>query len=139
MIYIRVLLKKKIQELEKHLSVIQKEEQCKAFTATPMSFQFQTPITTLPKSHAVGFEAQVHTTNELGAHDNWNSSSFSPVHSYCSSSIPYEREHREPYTPKVIEINYIDGSIAESWSGVNFPWTKKLEVCVTTFNLLLPS
>ncbi|CAM8986358.1 unnamed protein product [Rhodiola kirilowii] len=116
-------LNKGIQELEKHLNLIQKEERHSAFATTPMPFQYQTPPMSMSKSHPVGFGSQVHTTNESGANGNWNS----PVGSYCSSSIPLERDPREPYIPKVIEINYTEGSNADTWSSGSFPWTKKLE------------
>ncbi|TXG64063.1 hypothetical protein EZV62_011057 [Acer yangbiense] len=34
---------------------------------------------------------------------------------------------REPYIPKIIEVNYIEGSNDPKWSSGDFPWTKKLE------------
>lgn len=41
------------------------------------------------------------------------------------SSGPVERE---PYIPKVIDVNYIEGSNDKKWSSRNFSWTKELEV-----------
>ncbi|KAF2319851.1 hypothetical protein GH714_019616 [Hevea brasiliensis] len=72
------------------------------------------------------FNSQVHLQNEPGSYDNWNlpSVSFSSVNSFGVSSGPIERE---PYIPKFIEVNYIEGSNDPKWSSTNFPWTKKLE------------
>jgi bloom syndrome protein len=37
---------------------------------------------------------------------------------------------REPYIPKYVEVNYIEGSNDKKCSSGNFPWTKKLEVLI---------
>uniref|UniRef100_A0A7N0TXR1 DNA 3'-5' helicase n=1 Tax=Kalanchoe fedtschenkoi TaxID=63787 RepID=A0A7N0TXR1_KALFE len=123
----RLQLNKRIQELEKHLNVKQKGERQNAFTTTPMAFQYQTPTASKSTSHHMEFGSQVRTNDELGGYGNWNSSTFSQIDSYCASSVPLERETREPFIPKVIQINYIEGSNDDTWSRGNFPWTKKIE------------
>jgi len=49
------------------------------------------------------------------------------------SSAPVERER---YKPRIIEVNYIEGSNDKRWSSRDFPWTKKLEVktCIDDMN-----
>jgi bloom syndrome protein len=48
---------------------------------------------------------------------------------YTSTSYSYERE---PYTPQIIDVNYIDGSTDEKWRR-DFSWTKELEVGFSLF------
>ena len=71
------------------------------------------------------FEAQVNMHNELGGYERWNS--FSSVDRFDVLSGPLERE---PYVPKYVEVNYIEGSNDKKWSSENFLWTKKLEVLI---------
>lgn len=72
------------------------------------------------------FDALVNPPNEVVGNERWNSPlvSFSSIDGFGVSSDPIERE---PYIPKYVEVNYIEGSNDKKWS-VNFPWTKKLEV-----------
>ncbi|MED6207360.1 hypothetical protein PIB30_035063 [Stylosanthes scabra] len=44
---------------------------------------------------------------------------------YAMSSGPVTRE---AFIPKIIEVNYIEGSGDKRWSNKDFPWTKQLEV-----------
>lgn len=75
------------------------------------------------------FDSQVYPHNEPGGYENCISSSvsFSSVDGTGFSSCPVERE---PYIPKVLEVNYIEGFNDKRWSSNNFPWTKKMEVLI---------
>lgn len=127
-------MNKKVQLLETHArpnSVVE-ERQKSHFSAstTPMSFQFETPQEASSKIDPRNFSAQVHLRNEPGAYENYNppsSSSFSNAFEdrFDAFSGPVEREQ---YIPKLVNVNYIEGSNDKKWSNGNFPWTKKLEV-----------
>uniref|UniRef100_A0A5B7ATW1 DNA 3'-5' helicase n=1 Tax=Davidia involucrata TaxID=16924 RepID=A0A5B7ATW1_DAVIN len=127
----RLQLNKQIQQLEKHLrSKLGDEERQKshfsASTATPMAFQYETPPTVAFRIDPMRLDSQVHMRNEPDGYDRLNSStySFSSVDRFSVMSGPVERE---PYVPKYVEVNYIEGSNDKKWSSRDFPWTKKLE------------
>lgn len=120
----RLQLNKQIQQLERYLrpTSLNEERQkshLSATTATPMTLQFETPPSAASRRDCMRFDEQVHLHNEHNHYEKWNPSSVS-----FSSSLSMERE---TYVPKLIEINYIEGSNDKKWSSVNFPWTKKLE------------
>ncbi|XP_010533955.1 PREDICTED: ATP-dependent DNA helicase Q-like 4A isoform X2 [Tarenaya hassleriana] len=123
----RLLLKKQIQLLEIHIQDIERQKsQFLASTAT-QNFQYETPRRPDFTVDHVHRDAQKHS-GEQGkyAHDNWYmpSDSFS-ADRYGPSSGLIEREQ---YIPKIIDVNYIEGSNDKKWSSRDFPWTKKLEV-----------
>lgn len=126
----RLYLNKQIQQLEIHLHSVSVDEERKnsnfsASTTTPWA-QFQTPPATAVGIDPMRFDAQVHLRNEPGNYEKWNTSSvsFSSIDRFGVTPYPLERE---PYIPKLIEVNYIEGSSDKKWSSGNFPWTKKLE------------
>ncbi|KAL0365036.1 UNVERIFIED_CONTAM: ATP-dependent DNA helicase Q-like 4A [Sesamum angustifolium] len=97
-----------------------------ASTATPMAFQYETPPTVPFRIDPTRLDFQFQANNELRELDRWGSSSMScySTDGFGVSTAPLERE---PYVPKYIEINYIDGSTDKKWSSREFAWTKKLE------------
>lgn len=127
----RLQLNKKIQQLERYLCNNSLDEERRkshfsASTATPRPFQYETPQAAAFRTDTVRFDSQVQSHNVPGDFERCNSSSvsFSSVDGFGFSSCPVERE---PYIPKFVEVNYIEGSNDNKWSGNNFPWTKKLE------------
>ncbi|KAL0422268.1 UNVERIFIED_CONTAM: ATP-dependent DNA helicase Q-like 4A [Sesamum latifolium] len=127
----RQQLKKQIQQLEKYLHTTSVHEERKmshfsASTATPMAFQYETPPTVPFRIDPTRLDFQFQANSELRGVDRWGSSSMScySTEGFGVSTVPLERE---PYVPKYIEINYIDGSTDKKWSSREFAWTKKLE------------
>ncbi|VVA38643.1 Hypothetical predicted protein [Prunus dulcis] len=127
----RLQLNKKIQQLERHLCNNSLDEERRkshfsASTATPRPFQYETPQAAAFRTDTMIFDSQVQSHNVPGDYERCNSSSvsFSSVDGFGFSSCPVERE---PYIPKFVEVNYIEGSNDNKWSSNNFPWTKKLE------------
>ncbi|XP_044512347.1 ATP-dependent DNA helicase Q-like 4A isoform X2 [Mangifera indica] len=118
----RLHLNKQIQQLEGYLPDV--ERQKSHFSAsTTCSFQYETPQAASLKR----FDSQFHIHNGGEGYEKWNLSSsvpFSSVDRLGVSSYPVERQ---PYVPKIIEVNYIEGSNDQKWSSGDFPWTKKLE------------
>ncbi|KAL3620845.1 hypothetical protein CASFOL_035757 [Castilleja foliolosa] len=125
----RQQLKKQIQLLEKHLQTILVNEErnmsrFSASTATPMVSQCETPRT-MP--FTTRLDTQFQTNNEPYGFDRRGSTptSFYSTDGFGLSNAPLERE---PYVPKNIDINYIDGSTDKKWSSREFAWTKQLEI-----------
>ncbi|GFP99215.1 ATP-dependent DNA helicase q-like 4a [Phtheirospermum japonicum] len=125
----RQQLKKQIQLLEKHLQTTLVNEERKmshfsASTATPVASQYETPRTV---PFTTRLDSQFQANNEPYGFDRWGSSStsFYSTDGFGVSNAPLERE---PYVPKYIDINYIDGSSDQKWSSREFAWTKQLEV-----------
>lgn len=137
----RSQLKLQIQHLEKFLQTVsgneeRKMSQCSASTLisafqyeTPSAFQYATPSSFPSRINPTRLDTQFSGYNESSHFDNWNSSSlsFDVTGGNGLSTAPVERE---PYIPKYLEVNYIDGSNDKKWSCRDFPWTKKLEVCI---------
>jgi bloom syndrome protein len=82
------------------------------------------------------FQSQVYIRNGPGAND------------LCYSSVPYSymdnlntpvNSVRREYTPRIIDINYTEGSNDKNWSSRKFPWTKDLEVMFFENHYLLTS
>lgn len=135
----RSQLKLQIQQLEKFLQTVsgneeRKMSQCSASTLTsafqyetPSAFQYATPCSFPSRINPTRLDTQFSGYNVSNHLDNWNSSSLSSdvTGKYGLSTAPVERE---PYIPKYVEVNYIDGSNDKKWSNRDFPWTKKLEV-----------
>ncbi|KAF4357186.1 hypothetical protein F8388_003333, partial [Cannabis sativa] len=126
----RLELNKQIQQLEIYLrsNSVDEERQNSHFFAstTPQTFHYETPQASVSRKDPWKFESQVHLRNEPGAYEscNFSSASFSSVDRFDISSSTGERE---PYIPKLVEVNYIEGSDNKKWSSQNFPWTMKLE------------
>ncbi|KAF3637063.1 ATP-dependent DNA helicase Q-like 4A, partial [Capsicum annuum] len=134
----RSQLKQQIQHLEKFLQTVsgneeRKMSQCSATTLTsafqhetPSAFQYETPSSFPSRINPTRLDTQFSGYNEPSHFDNWNSSSlsFDVTGGYGPSTAPVERE---PYIPKYLEVNYVDGSNDKKWSSRDFPWTKKLE------------
>ncbi|KAK4339909.1 hypothetical protein RND71_041371 [Anisodus tanguticus] len=134
----RSQLKLQIQHLEKFLQTVsgneeRKMSQCSASILTsafqyetPSAFQYETPSAFPSRINPMRLETQFNGYSYSSHFDNWNSSSlsFDVTGGYGLSTAPVERE---PYIPKYLEVNYIDGSNDKKWSSRDFPWTKKLE------------
>lgn len=126
----RLKLNKQVQQLEKYLQTIPVDEerqksQFSASTAPPRAFQYGTPPTFEFRIDSTRADAQSQIINRADGYDGWNSSSFSSsVDMFGASSFPVERE---PYVPKYVEVNYIEGSNDKKWSSRDFPWTNKME------------
>ncbi|OIV91529.1 hypothetical protein TanjilG_08941 [Lupinus angustifolius] len=139
----RSQLNKQIQQLEKYIqsSNLDEERQRSHFSASmapPKYSMYETPQQTFLSSGSNGYDAQAYIgTGTCGSsfqsaymgNGTCGSSSqfhsFSTVDTYGMSSGPVERE---AFIPKIIEVNYIEGSGDKRWSSLDFPWTKKLEV-----------
>ncbi|GER26748.1 ATP-dependent DNA helicase Q1 [Striga asiatica] len=127
----RQLLRKQIQQLEKHLQTTLVNEERKmshfsASTTTHMPCQHDTASPMPSRIEPRRLDSQFQANNEPYAFDRWgqSSSSFYSTDGFGLSNAPVERE---PYIPKNIDINYIDGSTDKKWSSREFAWTKKLE------------
>lgn len=124
---VRLQLNKKIQQLEKFLHDVERQNSNYSASTTTQAFQYETPQASVLRTNYMNSDAQVHSYYESGRYDNGNLSSvsFSSVDRFGVPSYPVERE---PYIPKIIDVNYIEGSNDPKWSNVDFPWTKELEV-----------
>ncbi|KAI3755203.1 hypothetical protein L1987_54999 [Smallanthus sonchifolius] len=129
----RLMLNKQIQELEKHLqSCLVGEKGPKtrfssAHTTTTRAFQYESPPTLVSRVDPMRLDDQFYMNNETDGPNRWNSPSVSyssAGNDIYTSSAPVERE---PYIPKYVEVNYIEGSDDKNWSKRDFPWTKELE------------
>jgi bloom syndrome protein len=109
-----VHLNKQIQLLSKNLQVLSSQEMDRRFSR-PTASSTSTPVTSFSVD-TERFNSQVNIRNEPS-----NGSSTC----YTSTSYLYERE---PFTPQIIDVNYIDGSADEKWKRLDFFWTKELEV-----------
>uniref|UniRef100_A0A1D1XKM2 DNA 3'-5' helicase n=1 Tax=Anthurium amnicola TaxID=1678845 RepID=A0A1D1XKM2_9ARAE len=123
----RLMLNKKIQPLEKYLqSLTQGAESHRSHTllstAASQSFQPETPASS-PLVDTYRFNFQTHNKSE--GCQSW--SSLAPVYAMDSFSAAPSHAEREVYTPKLVEVTYIEGSNDKRWSSKDFPWTKKLE------------
>lgn len=112
----RSQLNKQIQQLEKyiHSRNLDEERQKSHFStsmATPSSFVYETPLQNVLGSAPNRYDAQSYMGNGT-----------------CASSYQSLPVEREAFIPKIIEVNYIEGSGDKRWSSRDFPWTKKLEV-----------
>ncbi|KAK1430220.1 hypothetical protein QVD17_12800 [Tagetes erecta] len=130
----RLMLNKQVQQLEKYLlfcSVNEKGSRSNfnsAHTTSTIAFQYENPPTLASRVDPVRLDDRFYMNNESDGLNRWNS----PSVSYSSAgnnninitSAPVERE---PYIPKYVEVNYIDGSNDKNWSKRDFPWTKELE------------
>ncbi|KAL4380327.1 hypothetical protein HN51_003609 [Arachis hypogaea] len=123
----RSQLNMKIQQLEKYIHSNNLEDRKKSnlFASTaPTSFVYETPQQTLHSNATKTYESQDYVGNGTCG-SLFQSLSFSCADTYGVSSGPVSRE---AFIPKIIEVNYIEGSGDKRWSSKDFPWTKQLEV-----------
>ncbi|TKY71366.1 ATP-dependent DNA helicase Q 4A [Spatholobus suberectus] len=125
----RSQLNKQIQLLEKyiHSGNLNEERQKSHFfasTAPPTSFMYETPQPSVLCNGPKRDGTQAYMGNGTYGSSSQCLPSFS-VDKYSMSSAPVERE---AFIPKIIEVNYIEGSGDKRWSSHDFPWTKELEV-----------
>ncbi|WOL11143.1 hypothetical protein Cni_G19904 [Canna indica] len=123
----RLYLNKRIQHLEKYLSISNQDEERQrshsmASSSVARNFQPETPKNTY-MIDPVKFNSQVYMRNEAG---NYMTGS-SPAPSCYMDRLGATPSEREVFTPKLLDINYIEGSRDEKWRSLDFPWTKKLE------------
>jgi len=125
----RSQLNKQVQQLEKYIQSgnLNEERQKSHFsasTAPSTSYVYGTPQQSAPCNGSKGYDTQAYMGN--GTFDSAFQSlpSFS-VDKYSISSGPVERD---AFIPKIIEVNYIEGSGDKRWSSHDFSWTKELEV-----------
>ncbi|KAJ4963350.1 hypothetical protein NE237_023289 [Protea cynaroides] len=127
----RLQLNKQIQQLEKCLHSFSMDEERQkshfsATTATSKGFQYETPLAGEFRIHPLRLDAQFDIHNEPESCGKWNSSSvlFPSVDRF---GVPPRPPEMEPYIPKLVDVNYVEGSNDSKWSSRDFPWTKKLE------------
>ncbi|XP_073271932.1 ATP-dependent DNA helicase Q-like 4A [Primulina huaijiensis] len=126
----RQQLNKQIQQLEKYLrSTSVNEERMlpnfSAFTPKNMAFQYETPPTVPFRMDPKRLDSEFQVNNRPDGIDRWGSS-FS-FYSMDRVGISAASVGREPYVPKYIEVNYIEGSTDKKWSSQDFSWTRELE------------
>ncbi|XP_038989126.1 ATP-dependent DNA helicase Q-like 4A [Phoenix dactylifera] len=125
----RLHLNKQIQVLEKYLHRLTQDGErwrshLTASTTAAQVFQPETPVNTFPIDPA-RFNSQVHIGNEPGNSGTW--SSMAPFSYTDRTSILSAHTEREMFTPKLVDVNYMEGSSDKRWKSEDFPWTKKLE------------
>ncbi|AQK68333.1 ATP-dependent DNA helicase Q-like 4A [Zea mays] len=125
----RLHLKKLVQLLEDHMtrSAQDEERQISHSMASTTSTQQHLPPMTPGSTFTMDsnrFQSQVYVGN--GPRD--SDLCYSPAPYSCSDNLstPLNSVWKS-YTPKVIDINYTEGSGDRKWSSTNFPWTKELE------------
>ncbi|GLT86281.1 hypothetical protein SLE2022_044270 [Rubroshorea leprosula] len=122
----RLQLNKQIQQLERYLNDAERQKSHFAASTASRTFQYETPQATASWIEPSKFHAQVHLHNDSSMCRNWDTASvsFPSFNNFDVSSAPVGRE---PYIPKIIEVNYIEGSNDQQWRSRDFSWTKKLE------------
>uniref|UniRef100_A0A803LN05 DNA 3'-5' helicase n=1 Tax=Chenopodium quinoa TaxID=63459 RepID=A0A803LN05_CHEQI len=151
----RLQLNKQIQFLEAHVrssptDIEMQNSQLSATAANVRVFSHETPQATFKSNgyvtpqgtfrsnaydtpQASGFMAvpmrldnQFNNFDESSGynHCDLSSVSFSSTGRFEFSSAPMDRES---YKPRVVDVNYIEGSNDRKWSSWDFPWTKNLE------------
>ncbi|TVU33484.1 hypothetical protein EJB05_25306 [Eragrostis curvula] len=124
----RVHLKKKVQLLGDYMAKSTQDEDRQrshymaSTTATQGHYPPMTPRSTFVMDND-RFQSQVYTRNEPGNNDLCYSSA---PYSYMDNlSTPLSSVRRD--APRIIDINYTEGSSDKNWSGTHFPWTEELE------------
>ncbi|ESW20522.1 hypothetical protein PHAVU_006G216200 [Phaseolus vulgaris] len=125
----RSQLNKQIQQLEKYIQSgnLNEERQKSHFsasTAPSTSYVYGTPQQTAPCNGSKRYDAQAYMGDGTFGSSFQSLPSFS-IDKYSTLSGPVERE---AFIPKIIEVNYIEGSGDKRWSSHDFSWTKELEV-----------
>ncbi|ONK58030.1 uncharacterized protein A4U43_C09F7220 [Asparagus officinalis] len=125
----RLHLNKQIQQLEKYAFCSNQDDEkhiSHPMTSTIAAKNSQpgTPVMTSGVDSLSSF-SQVHIRNEAGSYGGWSTPmQFSSMDRLNSPLPPAEREI---FTPKLLDINYTEGSVDPKWKRMDFPWTKKLE------------
>ncbi|KAG9147521.1 hypothetical protein Leryth_007320 [Lithospermum erythrorhizon] len=125
----RIVLNKQIQELRKYLQTISlgDERDISHFSAsstTPGFFQHSTTSTIPFRVDPTRLDSQFNACIDQTGFDRWNSTSTA----FSSTELfPMGPGEREPFIPKYVDVNYIEGSNDKKWSSRHFPWTKSLE------------
>ncbi|XP_058771804.1 ATP-dependent DNA helicase Q-like 4A [Vicia villosa] len=124
----RSQLNKQIQQLEKyiHSSNLEEERQKSHFArsmAPPTSSVYETPQRNVINSGPNGYDAQSYIGK--GTYEPSYQSSF---FSADMSGMPPGPVEREPFIPKIIDVNYSEGCGDRQWSSRDFSWTRELEV-----------
>ncbi|XP_021901514.1 ATP-dependent DNA helicase Q-like 4A isoform X2 [Carica papaya] len=122
----RLRLNKQLQQLETYLCDMERKRSHFSTSATTHSSQYDTPQARIFRMDHLGSGDQFHL-NESHIHMKWNPYSES-ISSEGRVAISSGNVERELYIPKVIEVNYIEGSNDHKWSSRDFLWTKKLEI-----------
>ncbi|KAG6527848.1 hypothetical protein ZIOFF_009982 [Zingiber officinale] len=91
-----------------------------ASTTTSRNFQLERPSS---MTDPVNFNSQTYIRNEPGDTMTWSS----PTPSCYANQFGTTSADRQVFTPKLLDINYIEGSGDKKWKSLDFPWTKKLE------------
>lgn len=133
----RSRLNKQIQQLEKYIhSSNLEEERQKSHLATsmapPTSSVYETPQRNVISNGPNGYDAQPYIGN--GTYEPSHQSSF---FSADMSGMPPGPVEREPFIPKIIDVNYSEGSGDKQWSSRDFSWTRELEVFKVNFCQIL--
>lgn len=133
--FCRVHLKKQIQLLVEHMASLTQDverQRSHSMASTTAIYGHQPPMT--PQSTLVmdndRVESQVYIRNGPG--DNNLFCSPAPYPYTDNLSTPFNPISRD-YAPKIIDVNYTEGSNDKRWSSKNFPWTKDLEVFFCPF------
>ncbi|XP_062218159.1 ATP-dependent DNA helicase Q-like 4A isoform X2 [Phragmites australis] len=121
----RVHLNKQIQLLGEYMAQsTQNEERQRSHSmaSTPAIYGHHPPMT--PHNTFLmdndRFQSQVYTRNGPGNSD----LCYSPAPDNLSA--PLNSVSRD-YAPRIIDVNYTEGSDDKRWGSTNFPWTKELE------------
>ncbi|KAL8160427.1 LOW QUALITY PROTEIN: hypothetical protein V2J09_001964 [Rumex salicifolius] len=135
----RLLLQKQIKFLEAQIqsNFADEERRSSQYTASTTISSLLTASKTIIGNNEYRTPQNPSYNADPVRQDNWQSAlNDQSSYSRCSfsdapfpdrlefSSVPIERER---YTPKIIEVNYSEGSSDKQWSSTKFQWTRKLE------------
>nr|APZ84616.1 RecQ-like helicase 4 [Zea mays subsp. parviglumis] len=125
----RLHLKKLVQLLEDHMTRSAQDEERKishSMASTTSTQQHLPPMT--PGSTFTMDSNRFQSQDYVGNGPRDSDLCYSPAPYSCSDNLstPLNSVWKS-YTPKVIDINYTEGSGDRKWSSTNFPWTKELE------------
>ncbi|KAF3777388.1 ATP-dependent DNA helicase Q-like 4A [Nymphaea thermarum] len=130
-----IYLNRQIQDLERflHCTAGDEERQRSHYSASTMS-TCRTNLGT-PLSHGVmnGLTHNSSATYDIGQSSHQSDYYFNSIQSpMTASSIDWKGStvsfvEREAFAPKLLDVNYIDGSSDKKWSSRDFPWTRQLE------------
>ncbi|XP_031504419.1 ATP-dependent DNA helicase Q-like 4A [Nymphaea colorata] len=131
----RLQLNRQIQDLERflHCTAGDEERQRSHYSASTMS-TCRTNLGT-PLSHGVvnDFTHNSFATYDIGQTSHQSDYYFNSIQSpMTASSMDWKGSavsfvEREAFAPKLLDVNYIDGSSDKKWSSRDFPWTRQLE------------
>ncbi|CAN6458885.1 unnamed protein product [Victoria cruziana] len=131
----RLQLNKQIQDLERflHCTAGDEERQRSHYYASTTSAHRANLGTPLSHGMINGFMHNSSATYDIRKISDQTDDCFNSVESPRTvssidrkSSTIYSVE-REAFAPKLMDVNYIDGSSDKKWSSRDFPWTRQLE------------